>query len=119
IADEAARRLVGEIALCVEFGLRLTDQNLGLVQRMHIEEDAASAQIVLRASAAGHAGGRTDDRAWLAGEGLIGWARGPVDRVLQHARHRVIVFGTGEEQRIGCPDLPPQRLDRRWKALLP
>src|ERR1700719_1249379 len=84
IADEAARRLVGKITVRVKFGLRLTDQHFRLVERMHIEKDAAAPQIVLRAGAARHAGGGADDRTRLAGEGLIGRSRRPVDRGLQH-----------------------------------
>jgi hypothetical protein len=43
-----------------------------------------------------------DDRRAFAGEGLA--ARGPaghIDRVLQHARHRSVVFGRDEQQRVG------------------
>src|SRR5437867_7287435 len=78
IADEPAPGLVGEAAFGVEFGLRLADQHLGLVQGVHVEKDAAAPQIVLRARRAGHAGGRPHDRHRLAGEGLIGRTRGPI-----------------------------------------
>src|ERR1700730_11232730 len=69
IADQAARHLVVKIAVGVEFGLRLTDQHFRLVERIHIEKDAAAPQIVLRPGAARHAGGGADDRTRLAGEG--------------------------------------------------
>src|SRR6266567_8392876 len=119
ITDQVLGDLIQQIPLGVEFGLRLADQHLGLVERVHVEKDAAAAQIILGARTAGHPGRGADDRAGLAGKGLVGRARGPVDRVLQHARHRIIVFGAGKEQRVGGGDLPPQRLDRRRKALLP
>src|ERR1700731_155230 len=90
VADEPARRVVGQSARGIEFGLRLADQHLGLVQRVHVEKDAAAAQVVLRARSAGHAGAGTHDSHGLAGKGLIGRARGPVDRVLQDAGHRVV-----------------------------
>src|SRR5437899_3999066 len=67
-ADQVARDLVEQIAVGVEFCLRLADQHLGLVQGVHVEKDAAAAQVALRAGTAGHAGGGTDDRHGLAGE---------------------------------------------------
>src|SRR6266404_3473114 len=67
IANEAARRLVDEITLGVEFGLRLADQHFGLVERMHVEKDAAAPQIVLRPGAACHPSRGANDRAGLAG----------------------------------------------------
>src|SRR5216683_1900091 len=117
VADQVLRDLVQQIALGVEFGLRLADQHLGLVQGVHVEKDAAAAQIVLGARAAGHPGRGADDRAGLAGKRLVGRTRGPVDRVFQDARHRIIVFGAGKQQRIGPGDLAPQGLNRRRKAL--
>src|SRR5882724_5375742 len=60
IADEAARGLVGELAVRVELGLSLTDQDLGFVERVHVEKNAAAAQIVLGARGAGHAGGSAE-----------------------------------------------------------
>src|SRR5205085_1804881 len=101
IADETARRLVGEITVGVEFGLRLTDQHLRLIDRVHVKEHHAAAQIALCAGAAGHACRGAHDCAWLPSERLIGRARGPIDRILQHTRHRVVVFGAHEEQRVG------------------
>src|SRR5712692_8557162 len=65
ITDQVLRDLVQQIALGVEFGLRLADQHLGFVERVHVEKDAAAAQIVLGARAAGHPGRGTDDRARL------------------------------------------------------
>src|SRR5947207_11881735 len=70
IADETARRLVGEITVGVEFGLRLTDQHLGLVDRVHVEEHHAAAEIALPAGAAGHACRSAHDCAWLPSERL-------------------------------------------------
>src|SRR5215204_1709298 len=119
VPDEALCGLVEQVALGVEFGVRLADQHLGLVDRVHVEKDAAAPQIVLGAGAAGHAGGGAEDRDGLAGERLVGRARSPVDRVLQDARHRVVVFRAGEQERVGLLDLPPQRLNRRRKPLFP
>src|SRR5438552_15866590 len=36
VADQVARDRVRQVAVGVEFRLRLTDQHLGLVQRMHV-----------------------------------------------------------------------------------
>src|SRR5438105_2952946 len=82
VADEPARDVIGQAPRGVEFGLRLADLHLGLVQRVHVEKDAAAAQIVLGARRARHPGGGAHDRHRLAPEGLVGRARGPVDRVL-------------------------------------
>src|SRR3954451_19658452 len=70
VADEPARGIVGQAARGVELRLRLADQHLGLVQRVHVEKDAGAAQIVLRARRAGHPGAGAHDRHRLAGEGL-------------------------------------------------
>ena len=58
VADQAARDIIGQAARGIEFGLRLANEHLGLVQRMHIEKDTAFTQIVLRSCRAGHPGTR-------------------------------------------------------------
>src|SRR5215472_6645422 len=72
IANKAAARLVGKSAGGVELGAGLADQDLGFVQRVHVEKDAAPAQVVLRPRRASHAGAGADDRHGLAGKRLIG-----------------------------------------------
>src|SRR6516162_273693 len=61
VADKPARRIVGQAPRGVEFGLRVADLHLGFVQRVHVEIDAAAAQIVLGARRARHPGGGAHD----------------------------------------------------------
>src|SRR5271163_1836625 len=65
IANEPAPHLVREAAFGVELGVALADQHLGLVDRVHVEKDAAPAQImqiILRPYGAGHPGAGPHDR---------------------------------------------------------
>ena len=74
LADELARRLVGEVAVGVELVLRLADHHLGPVQRHGVEEDQHLAQMVLRPRRAEEAGARPHDGDGLRLERLV---RGP------------------------------------------
>src|SRR5215469_5349586 len=75
VAYDAARRLVGQLALLIELGLRLTDQHLRLVERVHVEKYHAAAQVALRAGSASHTGASAEDGAGLSGKWLVGWTR--------------------------------------------
>jgi len=79
---------------------------------------AAAPIIATGLPAKGWSGGRggAHHRHRFAGERLVGRTRGPVDRVLQHAGHRIVVFGGNEEQRVGRGDLGSQALDWRREA---
>src|SRR5205814_4937877 len=61
VADKPPRGIVGQSPRGVELGLRLADQHLGLVQRVHVEKNAATAQIVLGARRASHPGAGAHD----------------------------------------------------------
>src|SRR4030088_958116 len=50
VADEAARRFVGQSTLVVELRMRCGDHDLRLIEHMHVEEDAALSQMILRAA---------------------------------------------------------------------
>src|SRR5712692_11361621 len=45
LADEAARRLIGQLPLLVEFRLRGGDHHLGFVEEVHVEKDAGLPQV--------------------------------------------------------------------------
>src|SRR5260221_4875928 len=92
LLDELAGGFVREFPRGVELGVRGADENLGLVERVHVEEHARAPQIVLRATGAERAGGGAHDRDRLVGERLRGQARQPIDRVLERARDAEIVF---------------------------
>ena len=72
VANEPAPDLIGQTALGVELGRRSADEHLRLVHGVHVEKNAAAAQIVLRAHRAAHPGARPHHRYRLPGEGLIG-----------------------------------------------
>ena len=40
----------------------------------------------------------------------------PVDRVLQHARHRRVVFGRDDQERVCLLEAPPKLLGACWEA---
>src|SRR5262249_17429557 len=92
LLDQTLRRLIVEVALVVEAVLRLRDHHLGLVDGEHVEEDADLAQVILRSRRAEHAAARAHHGNRLAVERLVRRARGPVDRVLENTRDRVVVF---------------------------
>jgi len=72
--------------------------------------------MVLRSRRAPEPGRGAHDGYRLAVEGLIGRARCPVDRVLEHARHGIIVLRGGEEERIRGGDRLAEALHRRRKT---
>ena len=61
--------------------------------------------MILRPGRAEPPGAGAQNRDGLAVERLLRRARSPVDRVLQHARDRVVVFGRGDQQRVRLGDL--------------
>ena len=69
--------------------------------------------MVLRARRAHTAAGPTMAAGLPLSSRVIRLARGPVERVFQCRRKRIIVFGTGEQQRIGQLQLRQQADDQR------
>ena len=92
---------ISQLAILVELVVRSGDENLGTVQQLTVQVNEYLPQMVLttRRTHATRRGAEQCDR--LAIEGLRRWARCPVDRVLQYARHRVVVLGCRDHQRIG------------------
>src|SRR6476646_1142528 len=80
LGDELAGRVVLQFAgLIVELSGAAANKDLGLVEGQRVQEHHHAAEIILNAAAAKWArrGGLDGDR--LAGEGLVGQARDPVD----------------------------------------
>ena len=48
-AADVLARVVGEVSIGVEFGVRVGDHDFGPVERVHVEEDEDLTQVVLRA----------------------------------------------------------------------
>jgi len=91
-----SRGIVGQSPRGVELGLRLADQHLRLVQRVHVEKrrKLRAQNRIGGARRAGHPGNRRPSSLpGLPAKGWSGGREGPVDRVLQDTGHRVIVFG--------------------------
>src|SRR5215471_1425570 len=83
LLDEAYRLLVLDLpGLLVDPLRHVADENLRFVHRQRVEKDHAAAYVILHAAAAENAGRGRDQRDRLIGEGLIGDARDPVDRIL-------------------------------------
>src|SRR6201987_4872128 len=98
LPDEADRLLIGDLAgLGIDLLRAIADEDLRFVQSHRIEENHRTAEIVLHASAAEGAHGRRLEGDRLTGKRLIGYARHPVDRILQAARHGEIVFRRVED----------------------
>jgi hypothetical protein len=52
LPDQLLRGFIGEIAVGVEFFVRLCDHDLGLVERVHVEKNEGLAEMVLSAGSA-------------------------------------------------------------------
>src|ERR1043166_289164 len=90
--DDVARRLVGEHALLrVDLVLHHADEDFRPTEGDRVEKDQALTQVMFHARVAQRTLGRRLDRQRLGGERLVLHARAPVDRVLEHARHGIIV----------------------------
>jgi hypothetical protein len=72
--------------------------------------------VVLGAGAADLSWRAGLDRGWFAGEWLAGQTGQPVERVLQDAWHRVIVFGCYDDDAVGFCDRLTHREDRGGEA---
>ena len=117
LPDESNRLLVGDLAgLRVDALRAIADKNFRPAEGQGIEKEHRPAQIVLHAAAAKRParGGLDGDR--LAGEWLIGHARYPVDRVLQAAGNREVVFRRVEDHAVGRPDRVGELLHRGGEA---
>ena len=92
-----------ELAAFVEQFRGAADIGFRLLHHRDVEEDERLAQVMVRAEPADRAGRDADHRARLAGpRALAVRPRADVDRVLEHARHRAVVFRRDEKQRVGA-----------------
>ena len=88
-------------------------QDLGLQQRQRLREHEALAELELGTGRPGHPRRGAQDRRWLAHEDrLAGGSRRPVDGVLEHAGHAVVVLRRRNQQRVGVADGPFE--GRHW-----
>src|SRR5262245_2923163 len=111
LLEQAARGLVLELAgLLVEARGAAADEDFRLVQRERVEEAQHLAQVVLNARPADRAGRRRLDGDRLADERLLFQTRHPVERILQSARQREIVFRRVEDDAVGGADGVGQRI---------
>jgi len=104
--EECACGFVGQFAVGVEFIGAALEDDFGAVHRNKIDEHARLPQMILRFRSAAHAGRGGHHRARLAIERIFfRWPRSPIDRVLQHTGHGVIIFGRRKQERVGVSDL--------------
>ena len=115
--DDLARLLVDQARL-VERLARVADHHLGLEQGVRLERLEAGAQAVLHADGPQAARRRAHDRHRLVLERLVRRPRRPVDGVLQHARHGVVVLGRDDEEAVGRGDGGAQAARRLRVVLL-
>src|ERR671912_1035770 len=93
---EIPRRLVHEATVGVELLMRASDEDLRLQERVRVGEYKRLPQLRLAARGSRHAGRGSHQRGDFAVQCAVAWRSGqPVDRVLQHARNAVVVFGSG------------------------
>src|SRR5438034_7338160 len=92
LLDDVLGRLILELELVVELGVRAADENLRPQEHQRLKEHERLPHIVLHARAAERTAGRALDGDRLVLERLVLEPRQPVDGVLQAPRNAVIVF---------------------------
>src|SRR5262245_4928924 len=96
---------VDELTALVEAHERLGNEHLRLLQHVGAGELESGAELLLGAGGAPAAGRGAHDRDRLACQRRAERrARGPVDRVLEHARNAAVVLGRGDQERVGFSD---------------
>src|SRR5215470_3981989 len=105
LLDQVDGGLVLELErLLVELLRREGDDDLRTAEQDDIQRGQRHAQMVLHARAAEDAAGRGLQRRRLVLERLILHARHPVDRVLEPARDRPVVFRRYDDERVSAAD---------------
>lgn len=109
--QERTRVVTDDAAFVVDTGRIVLDEHFRLREHLHVEIREHVAQVLLRERRADRARRRAEHRARLARPRVVPpRARAPVERVLQHAGNRAVVFGRDEQQRVG-------RFDRLFETL--
>ena len=91
-----------QAAVAIKFGAGPRHQDFWPQHRVGIGERESLPQLRLRACCAGHPWRSTYNSAWLAVQRAVGGRpRQPIDRILQHPGHAVVVLGRGNQDRIG------------------
>jgi len=108
---------IGQLAAGgIDLALRLRHHHLGQVHHRRIKKNHRLTRVILGAGTAKHADGGGLDQNRLAGERFVRQARDPIDRVLQPARNRVVVFRRDDDDAIGGFYGAAQRRDRCRKT---
>src|SRR5262245_22178273 len=95
--EEITRRLVDEATVGVELLVRMADEDLWLQERVRVREHKRLAQLRLGACGSRDARRRSHQRRDLAIQCAVArWSGQPVDRVLQHAWHAMVVLGRSD-----------------------
>src|SRR3954469_8694462 len=116
LGQELARRLVDELALRIELRCRVADEHLGTRQHMTPQLAQDAARVVLPPCAAHRPLRGGEDRDRLVLPGLVGRARGPIDRVLERGAERKVVLRTRDQHAVRCGDFGTKALGRLWHA---
>src|SRR5437588_2598804 len=112
LLQELARSFIRELAICIEKLVGAAEISLRLRHRRHVQEYQRLSQVMVGAKSADGAGRGADDGSGLAVPRILSiWTRGAIERVLQHAGNRAVVFGRYEKNGIRGFDslakLPP------------
>jgi 2-keto-4-pentenoate hydratase/2-oxohepta-3-ene-1,7-dioic acid hydratase in catechol pathway len=116
LLDQIDSALVLQLQLVVEFLPGEGDDHLGPAEQHNVDRGQRLPQVVLHACAAEETGRGRLQRHRLAGERLVLHARYPIDRVLQHAGYRPVVFGRADQHAVGGADRGGEIADRAGKA---
>ena len=97
--------------------LHVGKKNLSTGNHVRQHRHERLSQLVLRSNATGAAGGGGDNQYRLAAKTRCErWPRRPVERVLQHSRHPVVVLGRCDHDAVASLDLVAQCCNRRqWR----
>ena len=104
LGELAAQVLLAQVAVLVELRVGLHDRQLA-VDDLGADGAEHLADLRLGPHRAEEAGAGADDGRGLAAQDAVGHrARGPVERVLEHARDRVVVLGGRDQDGVGALD---------------
>jgi len=103
--EEITRRLVHKATVGVERLVRTADEDLRLQERVRVGEYKCLSQLRLTARGSRNTRRGSHQRRDFAIQGAVARRSGqPVDRVLQHAWHAVVVLRRGDQQPIRPPN---------------
>src|SRR5215831_9128435 len=119
LADEILRRCIRQVAFLIKTSSSVADHHFGLVDGEHIEVHENLAQVVLRPRGADGPERCAHDRRRLPVPRAVAvGARRPVNRILQHAGHGVVVFRRHKQNGVRLAYPPLQLRDFGGRVLL-